>query len=435
MWALALDGRLASAVRLRRESFGAIAYVPERDDFFALDRRYAAIAHHAEHGKVTLRGVAAVRARRLASLGILETDPRTPQRPHHGMATVGGLAGIPDVGEPLLVNCLSTAYCPLRCLYCYADDVMTPHQDTEDWPALQRVAAMAEATPSMVAVITGGEPLYDTKRAAYLIRRLGPGKALVLDTSGAGDLTALLPLLREYSVHVRVSVDSADSTLNDSLRPIRRRYLPLGASAHGLAYGALALLRQHGIPHSVQTVVSARNADLTELLRLRDDLVARGTRHWILHVAVPAGKAAHRPWIQPHPEVVRPVLATLVARTMRGRVPIDIRVTGAHREPDAVLLIDPGGRLCLEDRDVGGKKAIADSPGPQLDRVLAQFRIHVNNRAHARRYLNGSFDPAPDAARGPAPWLRRLVAGVPGRPGSAALLPPTALLSHHADPE
>jgi MoaA/NifB/PqqE/SkfB family radical SAM enzyme len=275
---------------------------------------------------------------------------------------------------------------------------MRPYRWTEadDEPWL--VARMAATVPALVAVVTGGEPLFAPWRTEVLIRELaGAGKAVVLDTSGVGDLASLLPVLTGYRVHVRVSLDSLDPAANDRLRVINRRYLPVGTSAGAAAVRTLADVAAAGLPVTVQTVVTATNDDVNRLLAMRDGLVARGVGNWVLHVVVPAGKAAlpRNRVLRPSPYVL-PVLAELVKLSAEERVPLNIRVTGTHEAPNSVLLIGSRGDLFIES-NAGGKMLIAGS-GATRGEVVEAFRRHVNLVEHVSRYLNGSIQPFPREA-------------------------------------
>nr|WP_277349677.1 radical SAM protein [Planosporangium thailandense] len=331
----------------------------------------------------------------MAEFGIVATEPATPQRPHFGTSLLGTFDGPPVVRQPLVVNCFATAHCPLRCRYCHADDLMQAYRDTESDDEPWRVAQMAARVPALVAVVTGGEPLIRPARTAVLVRELArSGKAVVLDSSGVGDLDAVLPVLCEYGVHVRVSLDSLDTNRNDRLRPINRRYLPAGGSAGACARRTLAEAAAAGLATTVQTVVTAGNEDLDTLCGMRDGLIALGVRNWVLHVVVPAGKAAlpRNRDLRPGPYVL-PTLARLVARSAREGLPLNIRVTGTHRAPNSVLLIGSRGDLYVE-REFGGKLRIAGPVSSRTD-VVAAFRRHVNLVEHVSRYLNGSIQPFP----------------------------------------
>jgi MoaA/NifB/PqqE/SkfB family radical SAM enzyme len=395
-------------VALRPEPFGAIAYVGERDDFFALDPAHAAVALLAATRGAVVSGPDVERAARLAALGVCATRPPTPQRPHLGRSLVadlgdlgglGGLSGLPAPVLPLVVNCFSTAHCPLRCGYCHADDLMVPFRDGERRSGLAAVARTAALVPAMVGVVTGGDPIVRPGRAAALIGRLAGHKRVVLDTSGVGDIGPLLPVLARHRVHVRVSLDSADRAVNDRARPVSPAYLPRGASAFDAAHATLRRLRDAGVPCSVQTVVGSHNDRLDDLTRLRDHLLAIGVRHWVLHVAVPAGKAARHRGVLPGELVVdrlRDLVADCAAGWSAGGAPIDVRVTGTHRTPNAVLLVDPLGRLCVERPDGRGKQVIwRPEDGGGRRELMARYQRYVDLGGHASRYLNGTLEPSP----------------------------------------
>ncbi|HEU4423397.1 MAG TPA: radical SAM protein [Pilimelia sp.] len=431
-----LTVRLAAGVTLRTEDFGAIAYVGERDDFFALDQAYAGVVRRAAGargggvrgaavqsatvGGVAVRGAAgsgaamtgadSQRARLLASLGICMTDPATPERPHLGRSLVGDFIGLPTLSRPLVVNCFSTAHCPLSCGYCHADDLMIPFRASEPQtaerppgerrPGERRASAVAVArtaslVPAMVGVVTGGDPIVVPDRAIWLIERLAARKRIVVDTSGVGDIEPLLPALVRHRAHVRVSLDSADAAVNDRARPVNPRYVPRGTSAFASAHATLRRLREAGVPCSVQTVVGRHNQDLDQLRALCDHLVTAGVRNWVLHVAVPAGKAARHPGLLPDAGALDRLRA-LVTECVEGGMPIDVRVTGTHRSANAVLLVDTAGRLCVERPDRAGKQVIwrpeeAADPGE----VARRYRRHVDLVGHASRYLNGTLEAVP----------------------------------------
>ncbi|MGC9665691.1 radical SAM protein [Planosporangium sp. 12N6] len=371
-----------------------MTYVPDRDHFFALGGDAARVVAVAARGDPVAPRDADT-ARFLAEVGIVRSVPEVPQRPHYGTSLIGSFDGPPTPDEPLVVNCFATAHCPLRCRYCHADDLMQSYRDGESDDEPWRVVRMAAAVPALVAVVTGGEPLIRPERTAILVRHLATsGKAVVLDTSGVGDPEPLLPLLREYGVHVRVSLDSLDPRDNDRLRPVNRRYLPVGTSSGERALRTLSEVAAAGLAATVQTVVTAGNEGIDRLRTLRDGLIAIGIRNWVLHVVVPAGKAAlpRNRQLRPSPYVL-PTLAELVKVTEDEGLPLNIRVTGTHRAPNSVLLIGSQGDLYVE-REFGGKLRIA-GPGDSRADVLRAFRRHVNLVEHVSRYLNGSIQPFP----------------------------------------
>jgi MoaA/NifB/PqqE/SkfB family radical SAM enzyme len=385
---------LAPRVVTREEQFGAVAYVPDRDHFFGLSGAPArVVASLARGDPVAPDDADAVRS--LAEVGIVHTAPVSPQRPHVGASLLGYFDEPPVVREPLVVNCFATAHCPLRCRYCHADDLMQSYRDSESDDEPWQVARMAAIVPALVAVVTGGEPLIRPERTRVLIRGLAAaGKAVVLDSSGVGELEPLLPVLREYGVHVRISMDSLDRCDNDRLRPINRRYLPAGTSSGERALRTLSDVAAAGLATTVQTVVTAGNENLERLRTMRDGLIGLGVRNWVLHVVVPAGKAAlpRNRDLRPSPYVL-PTLGELVKISEDERLPLNIRVTGTHRAPNSVLLVGSRGDLYVE-REFGGKLRIAGPEDSRAD-VTEAFRRHVNLVEHVSRYLNGSIQPFP----------------------------------------
>jgi pyruvate-formate lyase-activating enzyme len=382
-------------VLFRSEPFGAFAYVPQRDHFYALDRTYSAVVDRIRRG-TPVRTHDADRVRLLAELGICTTSPVTPQRAFFGRSLVGEIETVPWPSQPLVVNCFATAHCPLRCRYCHADDLMVGYRNGEDERWLRRVIATARATPAMVAVVTGGEPLTQPARAAELIGAVAGDKAVVLDTSGVGDLAALAPILHRHRVHVRVSLDSADPAVHDALRPINRRYLPPGTSSHAHARNTIRAAVAEGIACSVQTVVSARTQAPEQLEALRDLVVDLGATTWVLHVMVPVGKGARPAGARLLPDpAAEETLNSLVKRTADAQIPLDIRVTGTQRAPNAVLLINARGELCVENPASSSKTIVRISRPLPRRRILAAFREHADLAEHAARYLNGTLAPFP----------------------------------------
>lgn len=424
-----MRARLHPGVRRRADRFGGIVYVPQRDDFFACSRDVFRVvdALPREFEPVAAKLEPAVRE--LATFGIAETQsPRLSERSYSGPSFLGSFPEIPTVSEPLVVNCFSTAFCPLQCVYCHADDLMQSYRATERDEDLAQVISTASAVPSLVAVITGGDPLTSPERAARMIDELAGRKALVLDTSGVGDFDALLPLLIEHRVHMRVSLDSISDT-NGRTRRANPRFVRGKHASRDGAVRTIRAARAAGLPVTVQTVISAWNDKEDEWRDLRDWLVEEDVRHWVLHIAVKGGKARERErravQTQRRPSSILPGgevrrrLWSFIKETRDHGVPMDIRVTDTDSTPNSVLLINSQGDLYTEGFAHDGKVVLFEAGAGRPD-LLRDLWPHIDAFGHARRYLNWNpwlFDgesldrichpvPVPESsARGPAAYV------------------------------
>lgn len=198
-------------------------YVHRRNDFFFLDKPTFSLVSQLTANWVSLSPDASAAYRSLVKLGICETrDPSLAEEPYSGTAFIGHFEDIPKVVRPLVINCFTTAHCPLLCRYCHADDLMKPFRKTETESDLDRVIQTVNAIEATVAVITGGDPLTRVHRAVRLIEGIAQTKALTLDTSGVPsnrrDLDLILPSLRDHDVHVRVSLDEFETKMRECAR-------------------------------------------------------------------------------------------------------------------------------------------------------------------------------------------------------------------------
>ncbi|MBI1894162.1 MAG: CYTH domain-containing protein [Candidatus Rokubacteria bacterium] len=396
-----MKGRLGQDIVLRADEFGGIAYVPSRDDFFAVDEQVFGFLRSFERQSWTMVGEDEREAVvSLAGLDLLQTEPRTPSRAYSGPSFIGAFKDIVTLSEPLVLNCFATAHCPLKCLYCHADDLMSDEtrrdEDREGGTEVANVIATARMVNSIVAVITGGDPLTRPERAQRVIGALSGHKALVLDTSGVAQpevIERFLPFLKEHKVHVRVSLDSPDSRVQEKVRPSNREYAAGLSSYHG-AVSTIRACLDIGIPVTVQTVVSRVTDTSEKLLPLRDFLIELGVRHWVLHLAVEAGAArkiqsrvkGSRGGILPQPSA-RANVWRVVKSTLADGLPIDIRVTDNTNTPNSVLLLSSNGALYTEGLAHKGKVQLFDPEEGRPD-LLRKLFFYIDNFGHARRYLN-----------------------------------------------
>lgn len=389
--------RLSPRVNLRPDVFGGICYVPHRDDLFAANKdvfkalcrlkaEWTAVAKPWEPTYVAL-----------ARLGICQTKPATAEIAYSGPSFLGRFDEIPTISEPLVVNCFSTAFCPLHCIYCHADDLMASVRlsESDEGPELDNVIATASMFPAMVAVITGGDPLTRPKRALRLVSRLAAQKALVMDTSGLGALDQLLPALKEHHVHVRVSLDAVGKT-NDRLRPVNSKYFVGDEPSRYYAQKSIEQCLDGGLDVTVQTVVSTHNENVHELLQLRTLLLGIGVRHWVLHITVEGGSARRIEervrkrggrGIVPRGTKVYRDLSTFISDSKGEGAAIDIRCTDTNSTPNSVLLIDSKGDLYTEGYAHAGKVLLFDASSARPDLVRAKW-MHIDRFGHAKRYLN-----------------------------------------------
>jgi MoaA/NifB/PqqE/SkfB family radical SAM enzyme len=391
-----MEARAKSSVRSRGDRFGGICYVPHRDDFFALDQNaFRLLRSHSDKWTLVPRAQEKAVAA-LARLGLCETrQPATRERAFSGPSFVGDFEDIVTVTDPLVLNCFATAFCPLACRYCHADDLMSDFRKTETASDIPNVVATASLIPALVAVITGGDPLTRPERAIALIEQLSPQKALVIDTSGVGDFDVLSSTVKQHGVHVRISLD-AISPLNDDLRPLNAKIAGRRAGSLSSAASTIESCLLEDIPVTVQTVVTARNASWDELRDLRDWLVNRGVQHWVLHMCVPAGSARkynERAEKKARPQLITPdataydTVKRLVADTQAKDLKLDIRCTDTANTPNSVLLVASNGDLYTEGLARKGKNRLFQASQARPD-LIKNLWFYVDHFGHARRYLN-----------------------------------------------
>jgi len=422
-----MQAKRRNQVHIREEDFGASVYVADRDDIFLFDSRLSNLIKKYSNRWKSVGNENLSVVTRLAEIGVLDvkaekdTD-QISQQSYSGVHLFGDFKDVPIVNFPLLVNCFCTAWCPLKCVYCHADDLMSSDiRKSENFESIESVANTASGLPALVYVITGGDPLTRPDRAIQLAETLRPDAGVVIDTSGAGKLVDAINLLKIRPMHLRVSIDSMDPRINKKTRPINpnfRSEFEFGKSESlDLAVRLIGEAGPFATGITVQTVISSKNDTLEHLFQFRDWLLSRGIKNWVLHVAINAGAVKRfsnrspeeKKWLNlqkpghsltlrkaitilPDRSEVTKVIRQLIDSTTKEKLPIDIRCTDGNTAPNSVFLIGSEGDLYTQGRGPdGGRKVRLHDHGKKIEK-FSSFWTYVSALDHVQRYIN--FVPA-----------------------------------------
>ena len=393
------------SVVFRQEAFGASVYVRERDDIFVIDKHISiflsGLSNKWIKTDLNVEGITA-----LAKLGIiyakLPDGSMIKQTSYSGVHLLGDFKSLPIVKEPLLVNCFATSWCPLKCVYCHADDLMTQQiRKDEDGQQIEKVAEIARQMGALTYVVTGGDPLTMPKRSIRLLEKLPAESGTVIDTSGVGKIEDITDILSVRPSHLRISIDSMDPRINRKTRPGNKRSFPGffegGKQSLNFADEMIDVALKYAIGLSVQTVVTSLNDSFEHMIGFRDWLSSRGVKNWILHTVVDAG-SAHRVLnskskksslskprtLFPGPDTQK-MLQKLVDHSVEKDIDMDIRITNASSSPNSVFLVGSAGNLFVQGFGSScGKKQVVDlEKKPKLE-LWSMY----SDAGHVSRYTN-----------------------------------------------
>jgi PqqA peptide cyclase len=164
------------------------------------------------------------------------------------------IAGAPPVEPPLALLAEVTHRCPLRCPYC-SNPIELDHAGAElDTGTWRRVLCEAAALGVLQVHFSGGEPLARRDLTDLIRHAAGLGLYANLITSGIGlDAARLAALVDAGLEHVQLSLQDVDMAAGDRVAGL--------AGAQRQKHGAARLVRDAGLPLTVNAVMHRQNLD------------------------------------------------------------------------------------------------------------------------------------------------------------------------------
>lgn len=276
-----------------------------------------------------------------------------------------------ELTRPFRVNWLGSLACNLACVYCYAEDKMDQGR-----PAEPEVFETIDELSPLVVGITGGEPMM-SPYLADAIRRFSGHYGLILDTNGTvRPRPELLDALHDANATVRVTVDSTQQNLLNSLRPSRsgHEYDP------EKMFNTIRAFGRAGINVAAHSVMTSQNVDRLDEVGAK--LVDLGIKHWQVYpVEYTHRYRASYPFLKVESDQIQ------AARDDLTRIfgdDIDIRVYDQKEPTDgsSIVMIENNGDVILDEIADGGEKRI--KPGENL---LERVMSNVNTSQHIDDYL------------------------------------------------
>jgi radical SAM protein with 4Fe4S-binding SPASM domain len=243
-----------------------------------------------------------------------------------------------------------TLACDLKCGHCgsRAGKARTKELSTEE--CLQVVAELAALGTREVTLI-GGEAYLRRDFAQIIAAVRAAGMQCTLQSGGRNLNDARIGAAVEAGLTAAgISIDGTRE-LHDELRGVRGSFDAAVASLHRL--------REHGLPTSVNTQITAHVLD--QLDDVLDVVIAAGAKNWQLQLTVPMGRAGDHPEmiLQPYQMLeVLPKLAALFERAARGGVLLQIGNNIGYFGPHEGELRGSGFEAIHYEGCLGGQNTI-----------------------------------------------------------------------------
>jgi len=243
-----------------------------------------------------------------------------------------------------------TLACDLKCGHCGSRAGKARAKELSTEECLQVVAELAALGTREVTLI-GGEAYLRRDFAQIIAAVRAAGMQCTLQSGGRNLNDARIAAAVEAGLTAAgISLDGTRA-LHDELRGVRGSF--------DAAVAALHRLREHGLPTSVNTQITAHV--LEELDDVLDVVIAAGAKNWQLQLTVPMGRAGDHPEmiLQPYQMLeVLPKLAALFERAARSGVLLQIGNNVGYFGPHEGELRGNGFEAVHYEGCLGGQNTI-----------------------------------------------------------------------------
>ena len=274
---------------------------------------------------------------------------------------LGLFTGAQSLDVFLAVNWNITGECINNCTYCFGKDISEFRSQSKDM--LYKYAThLAGLSPDLV-VLTGGEPMlcdYLLDIVEFLIDYTN----VIIDTSGVLLNEKVLSFFAKKNIHLRISLDSTNPIINESIRP-SRIHDSTNIIKHNIE---LSLLLQ--VPLTVQTTISTKNID--QLFFFAEWLKRVGIGQWRLNLVIPHSDSLKND-------------ASIIANELKEIYP-NIYIRTSNMTPSKtnhMVLLDPLGNYWVRGEHNNHKKRI----GTVYDNLTkSDILMHLDTKMHCDRY-------------------------------------------------
>jgi sulfatase maturation enzyme AslB (radical SAM superfamily) len=294
---------------------------------------------------------------------------------------------LPLPSAPILINWLISGICPLKCIYCYAEDLMRGRvAEPKNHESVKLIAKTILTYNPLAVVITGGDPI-SSPFFETALQSLYGHTGIIVDTSAYNLSSSQVDLFRKFNVFVRISLDSELKNVNDSLRIV------MGSKQQSSLIKALDGIKMclnEGVNFSVQTVVTRKNYN--DLESLGDKLSKIGVRGWRLLLAAPSSMnvkvyksiVGDRKNLRRLSDYILTNLFSLYNTYWKPTMTFQVVKSEAT---NSVVLVGPDGKFYTESNIPHKGKVLLDNSKqrhPSLSSIFSKVNIHL----HTERYLN-----------------------------------------------
>lgn len=282
---------------------------------------------------------------------------------------------------PFYIGWQLSGNCNLDCIYCFAENKIH-NKDTDD---IMDVANTILTFHPISVGLSGGEPTLNPRLAD--IMKLFKGKTnCVLNTNGTTpQLEKLLPVLKETNTFVRMTIDTFDNDLLNTLRP------PVHMPKEGYDQISkfkknIKLMQEAKVPFMIHTVITSKNLPTTE--QTAEELIKLGVKRWHMYSVDYSEKCKDiYDDIKVSKEQMRTNHENLVAK-FGDKIEITSTLKDLSFRERAVLLVDSTGRFLVDTVKSGNVFIGRDPKHPTYEELMRELDYDV----HKACYLKNLWD-------------------------------------------
>jgi len=284
---------------------------------------------------------------------------------------------LPLPATPLIINWMITGTCNHRCIYCYAQDIMSEADPTDDI-FLTTIENIRAYNP-LAFVVTGGEPSL-SKHFVEAIEKLSKFTSVVVDTNATALKEEHISIFIDNNVHVRFSLDSNRNVKNSQTR------IPLVKKDNMYLFAKiwenLSKLSNNGVNLTINTVATKYN--YRDIQGLERDI----SRFNISKLRIRFVEKTKT--IRNYAEITgsdSKINAFIKYTKEKNNNDISIPTYFTMNRPrNSIVIVSPKGNFLTESQFVDQGKILIDPKNPTKPSLDA-LRKRVDMHAHSARYL------------------------------------------------